>query len=165
MNKLENVSKYQHLGNLMDGVFNSYDELGNLQAVLRFDNEQLNGIARFYQGTELSQVAKFKDGKLNGRMLIYQDGIITTYCSYKDGKLNGAMITFYESKKIKTRLNYLLGRRNGPYRCYDTKGNKINEANYKDDKLDGFNILYYPNGEIIKKEKYEMGKLIEVSNA
>ncbi|MFH1893792.1 MAG: toxin-antitoxin system YwqK family antitoxin [Candidatus Zixiibacteriota bacterium] len=83
------------------------------------------------------------------------------YCEKRlpSGKyvIHGWYYEFYENGKIRRKIKYKLGRRNGPLFAYNIMGWKEGVMHYRDDKLHGKMVVYYASGRVHATTFYRRG--------
>lgn len=73
--KITEVSYYQQ--GLRQGVTLVYDETGNLLSEIEYQNDTLNGLAKYYEFGKLIVKGFYKNGKRTGVWEFYKDGALT----------------------------------------------------------------------------------------
>lgn len=103
-------------------VFRGYSQSGSLQmkSDLR-DNGKV--ITTYYPSGRLEAVYKYEDGKLNGvARQYYENGVLKTETRYKKDKRDGTAKFYYPSGMLKARIEYQNDVQTGVPRLYDEKG-------------------------------------------
>ncbi|NRD20856.1 hypothetical protein HNV08_12435 [Winogradskyella eckloniae] len=154
------IEEGQYANNKKEGVFKSYNYLGNVQSTETYVNDQLNGKAVYFndKGEEVSSLI-YKDNKpFEGKKTTdagnyskpteetYSNGFLVERVSYDD---NGKRITKFENgQEIETvayhvdsnkmRLKYTVENMyiNGDVVRYDESGKVQNKAVFKNNKLE-----------------------------
>jgi len=84
----------------------------------------------------------------------YDSGQIKSKCNYIDGKKCGELIEYYKDGQIIMKCNYIDDELCDEYIRYYNDGQISMNCNYNDDKLNGACITYYNNGQIYIKCNY-----------
>ena len=102
-------------------------------------NSVENGLWKYYNGNNLSQVTTFKNGIREGRAIFYSlsdDPVVTSTGNFKNDMREGEWITYSENgNRIETYLN---GMQTGPYTYYYPSGRihvKGTMVNFKQEGL------------------------------
>lgn len=170
--KLEgSYQEFLDVKKMMIGGFSNIDTLNlpkTLVADLHYENNLLNGKARFYDITgTLTQEGTYKDSLKSGEWKFYhnkfvssEDNIEVEYsgklykiANYLEGKLNGKMEQFSFLNEVEIPCE-----NESDKDCYQNEIVYIHlQSNYRDDELDGEFILKNTNDELIRKGNFSKG--------
>jgi len=159
------------IGNVVDGnfegEFRSYHPNGNKWSIENYITIGRNGEYReYWEDGTIKFMFNFVDGKTDGEgNEFYEDGKIKQKAIYKNGELNGLYQTWFRAHpnvnpNIMEEINFKDGKRDGPYKHYNSAGIVIKECNYLNDLLEGKHIIRnYTNGKIYIEEHYKQNLL------
>jgi len=153
------------IGTMVDGKregrFKLLNKYENLDADLQFENNELNGLQKYYEEDgKISEEKSFLKGKLEGkRTVYYPNGNISLEENYHDGELEGKSTSYNVNGGINCDGNFSKGELNGTLNCLHPNGAKKSESNYVNGKIDGTYTTYNKVGDIISTEKYANGEL------
>jgi len=82
---------------------------------------------------------KFTDVPFSGEISGIRSG------KFFNGKMEGLWKIYYESGRLKTRVNYKDGSRDGPWESFFENGQVWQKFNYKDGRRDGLWETFYEN--------------------
>lgn len=116
---------------------------------------------------------------------LYENDVVATECLYRDGKLHGLLTTRSMENTLTSEINYANGKCNGKYKIYNEEGKVSIEGDFKNNLQEGMWTWYHLNGEkeasvnfshgekegeeifwsesgkIVKREFYNLDKLIK----
>ena len=143
------------------GMFNYYDEEGNLQATNSFDKSGVKAANKTYapNGTLIAEgnyVNQKKDGEWRyydnlGRLVLVEDN--------KDGKVNGwSKLYNAETGTLAEETQFIDGLPEGVCRKYRDNGVVLQECHYANGQLDGLSKTYNPNTSVKEEGNYCKGE-------
>lgn len=143
------------------GLFNYYDEKGNLQATNTFDKSGVKASNKTYspEGTLVAEgnyVNQKKDGEWRyydkaGKLILVEDN--------KNGQVEGwSRIYNPETGTLAEETQFVNGLPNGVCKKYRENGLLMMECNYSNGKLDGPSKTYYPNTSLKEEGNYCQGE-------
>lgn len=186
---LENNTPYL-IGSFVEGKkegrFKLLNKYENLDGELQFENNELNGLQKYYDDEgKLSEEKSFTKGKLEGKRTVYYpsgnislvenyhegvlEGKTTSYnitggvnCdgNYSKGELEGLLVCFYPNGSKKSEGNYVSGKMEGQYRSYNKVGDITSDINYKNGELNGKYKQYYDSKTISEEAEYLNDKIV-----
>ena len=140
-------------------VKKDYWDNGNLKSVLRYENDQLNGVCEWYLlNGKLQMEATYKDNKMNGLLRRwYENGKIMEESWYKDG-VQDSVFHAYSLKGILVEEGYYVdGKLNGEYKRWYENGQVFQEGQYVDDMMDGSWLIFYSDGKLAATANFDKG--------
>lgn len=106
---------------------------------------------------------KSKEARSTNAIILIEKSSTDSLFSLKNGVLmyenqpfSGIVNTFYNTGKLKSKLRYVLGKRDGIYKGWYPNGNKSFERLYKEGLKFGAHIGWYENGQL--KFKYHFNE-------
>ena len=143
------------------GLFNYYDENGNLQATNKFDKSGEKAENKTYapDGTLVAEgiyVNQKKEGKWryydkSGRLVLVEDN--------KNGLVDGWSKIFNpETGTLAEETEFVKGLPHGMCRKYRENGLLLMECQYANGKLEGVSKTYYPNTSLKEEGNYCQGE-------
>lgn len=153
---LENYSQYKtywdedstnikHEGkienNLLNGIWRSYYESGNIQCAINYKNGKVVGIGYFYYddevNTKLAEV-NFEEDKIVG---VYQEfwdnGAQKALIAYNNGVMDGDAQFFYRSGRLKMEGKYKDGLKHGKWKYYSETGDLLRKERWRNGENKG----------------------------
>ena len=107
-------------------------------------------------GTSLCE-GLFEFGNKIGQWLYYFDSKkLKSEINYANDTLNGKNVNYFDNGNIKSIGEYLMGKKNGKWNYYIQNAEKDYEETYVNGKLNGSFISYYDN-----KKIYQKGKMVD----
>ena len=102
-------------------------------------------------GTSLCE-GNFEFGNKTGQWLYYYDSKkLKSEINYANDTLNGKTVNYYDNGNIKSVGDYLKGQKNGKWIYYTESADKNYEESYQNGKLSGSYVSYFDNKEIYQK--------------
>jgi len=77
---------------------------------------------------------------------------------YKNCKRNGLTVWLEDDGSIKSKVNFIDDKEEGPYISYYTNGKKRLVVNYKHGQKEGMQKIYYDNGQLGSQVMYKNGR-------
>lgn len=169
----------------------SYDEEGNVIAILNFENDVLIGdknflyysngrlkasfdakstedilLRKFYsENGLLLNEHKLLNGKFHGEQKVYyRDGGLKIQECYNNGVLNGEAKTFYKNGQLQFSGSYVDGIQDGEIRRYYLNGNLKKAFDVEDGKVIGVAHEYFSDGAVSSSQYYENGFVVKVKS-
>lgn len=156
--------KIRSKGNLRlswnDGIWNFYDEEGNLYSTIEYEKGLMTGTAIRYYNNGYKRSFLFKKNLRHGES-VYSDAEnrVIKIQTFENDTLQGAALEFYKSGSLKRKTVYKNGHKlldsmfyeNGkPFNCekYDTDG-----------KMHGRQTMFTEKGKLARTDEYESGIL------
>lgn len=90
------------------------------------------------------------------------DGTMEKHFQVQDGYLNGPVEFFDEAGNLQETGNYKVGKKDGVWIQYNSKGTKVGEAYYKDGLKDGIWTVWDDNSVKRYHMVYSMGSKVDV---
>ena len=146
-------------------VKKDYWDNGNLKSVLRYENDQLNGLCEWYLlNGKLQMEATYKDNKMNGPLRRWhENGKIMEESWYKDG-VQDSIFRAYSLKGILVEEGYYVdGKLNGEYKRWYENGQVFQEGQYADDMMDGSWLIFYADGKLAATANFDKGTGVQTS--
>lgn len=141
------------------GVFEYYDEQGNLKATNTFEKKSNKVLNQTFatNGTKIAS-GYYEDQKRSGEWKFFneKDGSLIRTETYKDGKIVGVS-KGYKDGRVVEEIEYVNGVKNGKYNTYYDNGSPLSVGTYKDGSLSGMFTAYYPNGKVQFQGEYSYG--------
>ena len=146
----------------IDGLFETYNENGQLKEKAVYKDNKRNGLVETYnENGQLKEKAVFKDYKKDGLSeTYYENGQLKAKIVFKDGKKDGLFEIYHENGQLKAKIVFKDDKIDGLSESYYENGQLNGKINYKDDKKDGFAEVYNENGQLVEKYIYENDKII-----
>lgn len=151
--------KLKEQGNFKDGTYtllNSWDPEGKTLVT------NGNGYHRnYYDNGVVALECLYREGKLHG--LCYQrglDGILLSEVNYVNGIADGKAKYYYETGELLNEGELKNNVQDGDWVWYHANGKPEAEAIFINGKKHGEELFYNESGDVVKREFYEMGKLI-----
>ncbi len=120
---------------IMNGLWKTLYENGNVRCVVPYRNDKINGISRFYfdnDTTALQAEAVFEDDKMCANYReYYKNGQLKAEIEYDDGLKDGDAKFYYETGELKIKGGFKNGKRNGKWKYYTKDGELMNKEKYK----------------------------------
>lgn len=88
----------------------------------------------------------------------YADGTVSSEFKMKSDKKEGLMVTYYDTKSVRNKLNYVNGKREGMAQDYFKNGKLEEIGKYVDDKRDSLWRFYHDNGLLWQAVNYVNGE-------
>jgi antitoxin component YwqK of YwqJK toxin-antitoxin module len=151
----------------IEGELRNYHSNGNLWVIENYITSGRNGEYReYWEDGTIKFMFNFVDGKTEGEgNEFYEDGQIKQKANYNNGELNGLYQTWFRAHpdvnpNISEEITFKDGKKDGPYKHYNSDGIVIKECNYIDGLLEGKHIIRnYTNGKIYIEEHYKQNLL------
>ncbi len=133
-----------------------YKENGDLDRILEYKNDKMNGMAFIYDNGVLSETAEYKDDVLNGKRQFFINGKITNLIEYKNNKKIGKTIYYDENGAVSVIENYeddkFISNENVNYRLQKTGIPEYDNIDFSKGEI----IAYYnEKGEFVSKDSDE----------
>ena len=133
-----------------------YKENGDLDRILEYKNDKMNGMAFIYDNGVLSETAEYKDDVLNGKKKTFFNGKIINLIEYKNNKKLGKTIYYDENGAVSVIENYeddkFISSENVNYRLQKTGISEYDNLDFSKGEI----IAYYnEKGEFVSKESGE----------
>ena len=167
------------------GTWIHYDEDGEIEERMNFEDYGNGLISGYYQSGKLNQKGYVKDGEPFGKWKYYhENGQLSAEINYKDGEYHGLYksfhkngklktkvknqegeshglyISFHENGKLRTKFNYIYGKpEDGTVTIFHDNGKYDYNATYLNGRRNGLVEWFYENGKIKQKGNYIKGKL------
>ncbi len=124
--------------NLMNGIWRTYYESGNLQNAVNYKEGKVEGTCYFYydgtEGTTQSE-ATFENELITEKYKeFYDNGAQKALISYKEGQPHGDAEFYYKTGKLKIEAKYKNGTKDGKWKYYDENGKIIDKEKWKKDE-------------------------------
>ena len=105
---------------------------------------------------------KIINGKKEGQFVrYYESGKLKSKINFKDNKLEGEWLYYYDNGQLMDKHNFKDGKKNCGCISYHENGQLWMKTNYKDGKRDGEQLFYNENGKLYKTEIWKDHELIE----
>ncbi len=181
--------KGQMLSFKKNGVWESYNSLGEITGREYFINDTLNNSVPFERGVPInenydgyvfdlnwnnyknlqkqfekkSNVLFFLNGPLTAKLTVrHNNGLISIIENYANGKEEGVFESYNEEGIPYHKKNYKNGLLHGLEEDYFWEKPILEKRrNWKHGKLDGICEMFYRNGQLMRRDLYEAGKLVE----
>lgn len=147
-----------------------YHENGVLMSKGIYKNQQKDSTWNYYGPSgKLSTKETFSNGKLQGPQTIYyvfedpndKRVVPAKVSNYKTGVLNGDCIEYFDSGIVKSKGNYVNGKKNGEFVTNHPNGNPMMKERFKDGIQHGWQTAHDESGKETGKQFYRFGKRIE----
>lgn len=170
---LETVQETDDAGNIIakytrnkedyarEGLFEAFDEEGNLMEAANYKNDQLHGERKiFYANGEVEAVEQFANGEYQGNFLgYYEDGALKIAGNYIDNAMSGEWKRYYKNGQTMEVVLFVDNEENGKFIEYHENGNLKTEGFYKNgDNEDGELKIYNENGDLERIMDCVMGR-------
>ena len=165
------------LGRLIGNIVNKnkvgdLDSKGNKHGlwIERYDDGKVKSVGHYEHGAQHGEFLTYhKNGNLwfreyfvfgrpSGTKYMYrEDGGIErseTFEISDENNIKSVIESFYETGNIKTKLNFLDGRKHGEWFRFHENGNVELTGHYEDGSEDGLWVFYAEDGTIIKNRFY-----------
>lgn len=115
------------------GVWRTYNSLGDLTNEVEYVNDKRHGISRrFYPYGKVMEEIEYQNGIKEGvYKRFFYSGQIKQEGEYITNKKDGKWTKYYEDGEIASEGFYKLNKRDGEWRTFNRKGALINVSNYK----------------------------------
>ncbi len=119
-------------GSLFTGLYEVFDEKGNISKSVNVVSGKPHGLARvFFPGGGVKEVQYFKSGLMDGVWATYnQEGVKTAEASYSEGEKHGNWYIWTRSGSLLYEMYYENGQRQGTWKRYDEEGNIVESISY-----------------------------------
>jgi antitoxin component YwqK of YwqJK toxin-antitoxin module len=94
----------------------------------------------------VTEEVTMRDGVLDGETLLYSAGRLRARLQFRGGKKNGEALFYDDAGRVSTKAQYLDGKLHGESLHYNPSGILMRKASYRKDMLHGHAIDYYPSG-------------------
>jgi antitoxin component YwqK of YwqJK toxin-antitoxin module len=157
-------------GNNGRSVATMYHENGVVMAQGIYRNQQKDSIWLYYNpSAKLSTKETYSNGKLNGPQLIYYHFenpsdtrvVVAKSTPYVNGVIHGDVIEYFDDNTIKSKVNYVNGKKNGILVINHPTGQPMITERYKDGIQHGWQYAHDASGKVTGKQFYRFGKRIE----
>lgn len=133
-----------------------YKKDGNLEAILEYKNDKMNGTASVYDNGVLWETAEYKDDVLNGKKKTFFNGKMARSIEYKNNKKTGKTIYYNENGTESVIENYendkFISSENVNYRLQKTGIPEYDNLDFSKGKI----IAYFnEKGEFVSKDSEE----------
>ena len=133
-----------------------YEKDGDLEAILEYKNDKMNGTASAYDNGVLWETAEYKDDVLNGKRKTFRNGKIARLIEYKNNKKTGKAIYYNENGAESVIENYeddkFISSENLNYSLKKTWIPEYDNIDFSKGEI----IAYYnEKGEFVSKESGE----------
>lgn len=181
------MSEARYVDKKIDGLYRSYNQLGDVLAEINYKNGIEHGPFKEYSSSGIiARDGNYKDGMFDGVQRIFDDsgnlvqevtyknnvqdgrmqnyypgGVLKDELYYKNGELSGLAKFYDERGKIKAESEYAENLRHGVTKEYYEDGNLRSKMNFAYDALEGEFVEYYPNGQIKVRDVIQSGKVID----
>ncbi|MFH0895832.1 MAG: hypothetical protein V2A54_15460 [Bacteroidota bacterium] len=164
-----------------NGFFKEYDTTGNLQSVLKYENDSLKKDAPetvkhdiktdYYRNGNIKIVGSYLNNVPDGLRRDYSiDGKVTSSTMFKEGVIiaegvvdnagfrQGLFKEFYETGELLAEGYYKDNKRVGEWKYYHKNGKTEQVGKYGNaEKPQGLWKWYYPSGNLRREESFERG--------
>ena len=146
---------------MKDGIWEIYDEKGNLNTVCTIIDGVENGVWNvFYENGKLEICGNYINGERDGVWKSYhRNGIPSGKTSYTYGRENGVWEFYFSDGSLKERYRYMNGKRVGELRKYYKNGLLKTWGKYFNGKETGEWKCYNKDGSIRMIIPYINGKV------
>lgn len=130
-----------------DSVWTQFGPTGRLSFKETYKNGVLNGKATVYyipedpedKSQKIAKVTNYKDGVVEGEVIEYFDyGTVKTKCNYLNGKRHGLCVSNHANGQTMMHERYKYGIKNGYFQAFDESGKEIGRTYYRyGSKLEG----------------------------
>lgn len=120
-----------------DKIVTDYWPDGKVKSELRYTNDKLNGLCRWY----------------------YSNGNPSMEVVYNMNVLNGESTRWYENGKIEEKANFVDNQYDGVVEEYNTFGKLVKKTSYKNGVLNGMFYQWYDNGKPFVEGEYLDGMM------
>lgn len=121
---------------------------------------QYHGLGRLYSENQDCYEGKFDQGKKEGTFYLYNERLRLREDHFMDDKLNGQSIEFFKGNKIRSKYEYLAGKKQGPAEIRNGQGGLIFKGSYLDNAKMGMAYEFLgPN--VARLCEYTMGNKVE----
>lgn len=131
---------------LKDSVWTYWGPSGKMSTKETYKNDKLNGVTTIYYVPE-----EAADKRI----------FVAKTLNYKDGILHGEATEFFEGGTVKSKVNYVDGKKEGAYVVNHPTGKPMLLERYKGGVQHGWSIAYDESGKEIGKKYYCNGQLLE----
>lgn len=162
-----------------NGVYKLYSDKGEVILETTFKDNIKNGLRKFnnprrdketlegnYQNGTMVGSLIFNDGynvyhlpndlKKGLVKRFYRDKLVAEYSIISEDKIHGEAKLFYpETGKVRVKIPYYLGRKNGFVEFYNANGELYNKLQYKNGKKVGNHKVYMGEKELIHENFYD----------
>ena len=95
--------------------------------------------------------------EVSSDQLVERQGI--TYEVNSQTPFTGGKVSYHDNNQLKTKGNYIDGKRDGLWENFFSNGQLSITSNYKNGKQDGLQEIFYENGQLKMKGNLKDGKL------
>jgi uncharacterized protein len=103
----------------------------------------------------VTEEVMMKDGLLDGEALLYAAGRLRARLQFRRGEKNGEALYYDDAGRMQTKAQYLDGKLHGDSLYYSQGGALMRKASYQKDMLHGYTIDYYPSGKTREVSTYK----------
>jgi len=145
---------------LMNGVYEAFDDKGNLLERANYVAGKLDGIRKlYYPSGGLQYEETHKNGEFIGTYrAYYPEGQLELEGEYVDNKMSGIWTAYYPDGTIKETVTFVDNNENGPFKEWYSNGSIKAEGEYANgDHEQGELVLYDLEGNVNKRMYCEAG--------
>lgn len=115
-----------------DGEWKTYNDKGQLFTVGTFENGKESGTWKtYYDNGKLKKIANFSDGKREGKFKLYHDnGKLKLIGMFENRKQIGEWKNYHENGQLKEFGEFADGKQTGEWKIYDKTGKLIEIKNF-----------------------------------
>lgn len=126
----QNDGYYYKDGQLFSGIYEQYNESGQLTARLSLKNGLPDGISELYKDGILYEKRSFSKGSRNGIWETYENNSKVSEAWYKKDKKHGKWLIWDSSGNLRYEMYYKKGKKTGVWKMWDENGVLISEKKY-----------------------------------
>lgn len=159
------------------GTITVYDRQGRIDRKVEYAHGKRNGRMRKYgENGEVYRTTEYVDGKKEGPSKSFHDGVLRSIEPYRNDRREGAAEYYYlpdkqradeQERRLRLRIHYKNGRKNGWTRAWNDQGQLLSETHYADGKKDGVEraFSYDDDGDrgLVAIAHYRAGKRVGVT--
>ncbi|WP_106418525.1 toxin-antitoxin system YwqK family antitoxin [Salinicola tamaricis] len=159
------------------GTITFYDRQGHLDRKAEYAHGKRNGPTLEYdEDGEVYRTTEYVDGKKEGPSKSFRDGVLQSIEPYRDDLREGAAEYYYrpdkqradgQERRLRLRIHYKNGRRNGWTRAWNDQGQLLSETHYDHGSKDGVEraFIYNDDGDrsLVAIAHYKAGKRVGVT--
>ena len=136
-----------------------YWDNGNLKSELRYENEKLNGVSKWYLANGKPQIEVcYKDNQMDGLLRRWhENGNLMEESWYKAGVQDSVSRNYSLSGILVLEAHYADGKLNGDYKRWYENGQVFQEGQYVDDMMDGSWLIFYSDGNLAANATFDKG--------
>jgi len=117
-----NDGLYMKEGRPYSGIFQEFDETGELKTVYSINKGLLDGETTIYKQEQLIERRNYKKGKKHGLWEKYENTILVSRAAFHNDRKHGKWLIWDVGGVLRYEMFYKKGKKKGTWRIWDENG-------------------------------------------